>query len=191
MRRALLALLAGCSFYNPDLGDRPFQCGTDEPRCPDGYAAVDIPPTRCECQRSASLPDSGPAYECASPASYEPDESIGQAAPTLLGMSGNTTWRSEQTSICGFGDADVYKMNVPAADTVVTVDVTFDTTRQPPKVEILDGIGASIGGPDTSPAPGHVVASKKVGAMGTYYARVTAPQDVNYSAVLTLVPSQP
>jgi hypothetical protein len=34
---ALLASLAGCEPYNPDLGGVPYRCAADMPRCPDGY----------------------------------------------------------------------------------------------------------------------------------------------------------
>jgi hypothetical protein len=186
--RLWLLLLAGCSFYDPDLGDRPFQCGTDDPKCPDGYTAAGDG-RDCVCQRSALVPDAGMGYECAADP-HEPNESTLNPAPTLLGMNNNMQYRSGSVAICGAGDTDVYQLNVPATDTLITVDVTFDATRMAPKVEILDRTAASIGGPDDSPAPGRVTLSKKVSAIGTYYVRVTAPQDVNYSAVLMLVPSQ-
>ena len=57
MMRLLLATLAGlaaCAFlacgpYDPDLGEEPFRCGTDEPRCPEGYAPVEETEIRCVC----------------------------------------------------------------------------------------------------------------------------------------------
>ncbi len=36
----LLGALAACSPYDPALPKRPFLCGDQAPRCPDGYACV-------------------------------------------------------------------------------------------------------------------------------------------------------
>jgi hypothetical protein len=59
------ALALACNPYDPDLGDTPFRCGTDEPRCPDGYVAVEESVVRCICERAATAPDGGPSdYVC-------------------------------------------------------------------------------------------------------------------------------
>ena len=39
----------GCNTFDPDLGDEPFRCGAEEPRCPDGY----------ECDESTQVCFSG------------------------------------------------------------------------------------------------------------------------------------
>jgi hypothetical protein len=52
MRRLLaiaLAAAAACTSFDPKLPDRPFLCGTNEPRCPDGYTCVPEGSNRMVC----------------------------------------------------------------------------------------------------------------------------------------------
>src|SRR5262245_3003164 len=52
----ILLLFTGvsCDPYDPDLGERPFRCGPEEPRCPEGYTPVDVSETSCLCEKDAS-----------------------------------------------------------------------------------------------------------------------------------------
>lgn len=53
---AAVALAAACSSYDPQLPRQPFLCGSDEPRCPDGYTCMTDGSNRMVCN-----PDGEPA----------------------------------------------------------------------------------------------------------------------------------
>jgi hypothetical protein len=189
LRRLVLAavLVAACNPYDPDLGDKPFLCGTDPPRCPDGYTAVDLTFTRCECQRNATAGDAA-VYLCDGDPN-EPNET--PSKPTETKIDGlNTVYNSDKTSICPGSDVDVYKLLAPVGGTLITVDVAFDTMRQPPEVDILDRDGASLGPGHDTHAVGHVVATTTAPAnSGPFYAQVKGTgQEVNYTVRITILP---
>lgn len=90
-----LATLA-CNPYNPSLGDKPFLCGSDEPRCPEGYQAVEESATSCSCQREggavidALLTDSAP-FVCNVDANEDGAGNDSITTATDTGLGGATT----------------------------------------------------------------------------------------------------
>ena len=38
---ASLTVSVACDPFNPDLGEAPFRCAEDEPRCPDDYICIE------------------------------------------------------------------------------------------------------------------------------------------------------
>jgi hypothetical protein len=188
MRAALvaLALLGSCDSYDPDLGAAPFSCGTDEPRCPDGYLAVDVSAIRCEC-REARVVDAGP-YACNGDPN-EPNESASGATPTPIGA--NPAINYSNLAICPADEEDNYAMDAPQLGALIVVRVTFDQTRTPPRVDILDAGGASLDPTMTSPQPGMITATHVVMRPGRFYARIRAGiplEEVNYDLRLELTP---
>jgi len=72
MRRRLLATAVviacavtaavACTSYDPQLPSRPFLCGSDEPRCPDGYTCVADGSNRMVCSLNGEpVPDASVA----------------------------------------------------------------------------------------------------------------------------------
>jgi hypothetical protein len=55
----LLILAASCSPYDPSLPSRPFRCGDQEPRCPDGYTCVAQASGPMVCSKDGEAPDAG------------------------------------------------------------------------------------------------------------------------------------
>lgn len=185
MCRALLAALlaaAACNPYDPDLGGAPFTCGTDEPRCPQGYLAVDVSPIRCECQRPSGI-DAG-AYVCDGDPN-EPNETFTTATATLVGV--NLAQNFTGLAICPRTEEDNYALEATQG-TLITVRVTFDRTRSAPRVDILNNSGASLPTMNETPEPGVVVVTHRANFSSRYYARIRADQEVNYDLRLMLTP---
>src|SRR4029078_4406820 len=101
-------LLRACDPYDPALGDTPFRCGTDEPRCPEGYLAVDITPVRCECQRASSMVDAGPDSLC----DVDPNESTDSpgTASEIDPVSVMPSRDITGLAICPRGDQDFFSL---------------------------------------------------------------------------------
>jgi hypothetical protein len=184
---ALLAALAACSTYDPNLGAAPFLCGTDEPRCPDGYTPVDVSVIRCECHRGTLPPDAPDFYPCNGDTA-EPNESISMATPTHIGL--NDTDFFPNLAICPPTDVDVFSLSVLEPSTLVKATVTFDVARDPPAIDFLDSGGVSLKPAVASPQPGVLVATYTAAIAGTYYVRTSAGQDVNYGLRLDIIPAQ-
>lgn len=178
--KALLAtalLVLACNPYDPNLGPSPFLCGTDEPRCPDGYTPVDVSAVRCQCQLAPSLPDAGAAYICDGDV-FEPNDDY--RAPTVTHVGQNSTDNFSNIAICPAGDLDNFGLTVPVAGTLIQATVTFDATRTPPDVDLLDGEGVSLH-PTVTPMAGQVVATYLAGQTGPYVVRLSGSETVNYS----------
>ena len=184
MRAALLCLLtAACNPYDPDLGLAPFLCGTDEPRCPDGYRPVDVSPIRCECQLPGRA--DGGVYVCNGDPN-EPNETVTTATPTVIGQ--NMAINYSNLAICPADEEDNYAMDVPQLGTIILVRVTFDRARSAPILDILNNSGASLRPALDSPEPGVVTAIITSMASGRHYARIRADDEVNYDLRLMITP---
>src|SRR6185436_9143043 len=81
-----------CDPFAPDLGNTPYLCSTSEPKCPEGYEAVEVPqPVLCECRlpgTNGNQPDAA-TQEC-SDNGTEPNDSIQTARPTPIGTNSQT-----------------------------------------------------------------------------------------------------
>jgi len=188
MRRPLLLILAlaACNPYDPQLGDRPFLCGSDEPRCPDGYVAVDLELDRCECRRGGTVADGG-VYQCTTDPN-EPNETISSATETTVGT--NMQYMAPNAAICrvaGSDDVDVYHLMAPRAGTLITVDVAFFDDTRVPTIDLLDSGGVSVARGMPSPEPRDIVATFTAPTPASYFAKVSAAQDVNYSIRITII----
>jgi hypothetical protein len=183
---AAAALLAtSCKPYDPDLGPKPFQCGTDEPRCPDGYTPVDVSKVRCECWREPPQVDAGPAYPCNGD-SHEQNDSIATATPTHVGPNAADTFST--VAICPASDIDIYDISVPLANNLIVLSVVFDESRSPPDLDLLDAGGVSLHPTVTSPQSGQLSATYQASATGHYYVRLSGREEVNYYLRIMLVP---
>jgi hypothetical protein len=190
MRPAVLAIVflgaAACSTYDPNLGPMPFLCGTDEPRCPDGYTAVDMMgPPRCVCEEGILVPDAPEFYPCNGDI-YEPNDGIQMATPTHIGL--NDTDLFPSLAICPASDVDNFSLTVIQPTVILKATVTFDVGRHPPAIDFLDAGGVSLKPAVTSPQPGVLVATYTTSSAGIYYVRIAATQAVNYGLRIDIIP---
>ncbi len=180
MRSALALVLAACSVYDPDLGGAPFLCGTSEPRCPDGYVAVDVSVIRCECRRPGQ-PDAGDGYACY-PDPNEPNESF--ASPTPAAIQPPLPKVFENISICPGNDVDVYQVLIAKVGSQLDVDVLYDAARETPRLDLLDTTGGSLSPTILNPEPGKLSASIVARYIGAHHVELRAgagAHTVNYT----------
>lgn len=128
---ATAASLGACSPYDPDLGDTPYLCAAQEPRCPDDYQCVEEPGARPLCVRpGASLPDAaidGPSgFQCAVDGMLEPNDSTSQAFQTDVG-TGAQLRVFGPVSICPELDRDYYQINITTANHGIEVITRWDS----------------------------------------------------------------
>lgn len=157
MRKSLLmipvvALFAGC--YNPDLGETPFKCAVDTPRCPNGYecyngiCAQTEPadqgiPDKTILDDTARLPSKeGPVYldgahvqpaGACDDSDNEPNNTAVDA--TLLPEGLSTGWE-----ICYKFDVDQYKIQLKKGYTL-EVEVKFTASKGDLDAAITDPAG--------------------------------------------------
>jgi hypothetical protein len=183
----LAGLLGACDPYDPRLGDKPFLCGLEAPRCPDGYTPVDLNPSRCECQLHPPEPDAGATYACVADPD-ERNETPGQATPTRLDLNPIDSFN---VSVCPADDVDLYEIPVAQASSIIILTVTYDSGRRLPDLDLLDRGGVSLHPTIETPSAMQIKTSYLAPSVGRYYARVAAnrvaPEAVNYTLTLELV----
>jgi hypothetical protein len=195
---ALLLWLAvglglSCNPYDPNLGETPFLCGLSDPKCPDGYTAVDISIGRCVCQLHPPSIDAGAEYQCTTDRNdvIERNDSVSRATDTGIDDL-HPTSRFPEVAICPADDVDVYKIAVSRAGSTIALIVAFDISRRPPSLGLLDKDGVPLPLSVDSHLPGQLSASYLVSTAGNYFVQVagakTAPEAVNYGLTVTLTP---
>jgi len=141
----VLTAAAACSPFNPELGETPYLCGTEDPVCPEGYTCQDT-----GSGRMVYLGEGGmitvdaavPGFQCA-------DDGI------LNGPSGNDSRDHAYflppnmpnitlgpLSICPEGDLDHYSVQIPAMGNLEAV-ATWDS-GSPIMVKILGAGGQTL-----------------------------------------------
>lgn len=142
-----LAALAGCSPYNPDLGNSPYLCAAAEPRCPDDYSCVDDGAGRMVCVSSGGVaPDagsgSGGGFQCAMDGPLEPNDTIAMAYQTDVG-AGAPMRAYGPISICPEGDRDHFQINITSPNQGLEV-ITRWETGMPIANSLLNQAGTAI-----------------------------------------------
>ena len=185
----LAALALACNPYDPDLGDQPFRCGTDEPRCPDGYVAVDESVVRCICQRAADAPDGGPGdYQCDGDPFEIPTPNDSRQFATFVDFQTNMERDFVNLAICPRDDLDFYSMNIARVGSVLVVRVIFDTARSSPRIDIVDDGGNSLRPTRGNPQVGVITAQLTTRFPGFHFVSIEADVEVNYDLTLSVTP---
>jgi hypothetical protein len=138
-------LLVACNPYDPDLGSSPFECGNDEPRCPEGYTCVEYSDMNQVCERSEGGEDdtdAGGNFQCANDTSIEPNNDIMTAFVTpipqmpmysLLGLA-----------VCPTGDRDHFRFSIATNGQNFEAQVSGLASRSALKLEVLTSAGAVV-----------------------------------------------
>jgi hypothetical protein len=166
----LFLVLISCNPYDPNLGEDPFRCGTNEPRCPEGYGPVQLDDVTCVCQRGAPAAGGGGEFICNADPNEDPDgnESLSDSTPTPIG-DGPTSWQQANVAVCEAGDVDVYSLTATAGETL-TATLTFPTVQGGLTLDVLNSGDQSLaqGALDGST----MRAILQFPANGNYYVRV-------------------
>jgi len=178
----LLGLLA-CNPYNPDLGDHPFKCGTDDPKCPDGYSCD---PDTNFCERGGtSAPDAaisdGEPFVCNDDHTIEPNDMISNATTTPIPDAKDCV-EYVSLAICPDTDKDLYRFRVDTTGKNMKTIVNTNVGAGQLTLRVLNGSGNAIGsGLPIDTAHIEIVINNL--ATGNYYVEVAAPPGVqnNYN----------
>jgi len=177
----LLLALAACNPYSPDLGDTPFRCGTDDPRCPSGYECIEYSDSEQICERiGLNVPDAGPDRDgaplvCNDDSDIEPNDTIGQAFLTPI-PSFRTCTNMVGLAVCPTTDKDLYSFRVETNGKNMRATIESEIAEGQLELKVLNGSGATI-------ANGAAISGTQIQvtvpnmAVGTYYVQVGAPTD--------------
>jgi hypothetical protein len=188
MRFACLSLLAlvACNPYSPDLGDHPFRCGTDDPKCPSGYSCS--PDNVCEREGSDGLVDAGfdgGAIECNDDSAIEPNETVANPFVTPIPDFKSCT-SMVQLAVCPDTDKDVFRFRIdPGLRNNMKTIVTTNVGAGQLTLRVLAGNGSAIGSglPVDST---HIEVIINNLASGTYFVEVAAPTGVENNYALDI-----
>ncbi|MEM9490300.1 MAG: hypothetical protein AAGC55_14235, partial [Myxococcota bacterium] len=182
---AVAALAAGCNPYNPELGDQPFQCGTVDPTCPEGYRCVERSEEVRVCVQDG-LPDPPPID--AAPVEIDAPTFLCANDDSLLGPNNdinNPTGTPipdlvDEYELVGLGicpntnDVDVFQFRLDGIKNI-QVDIEFLAERGTLALDILNSSGVPLAqgvpvGGDQSRLRATVASANA----GFHYARVQA-----------------
>ncbi|MBA3458983.1 MAG: hypothetical protein H0T46_03410 [Deltaproteobacteria bacterium] len=194
MRFALLCLsiLGACKGYDPDLGGSPFLCGSEEPKCPDGYECKDDGTGRQVCFSSSGvIVDAAPSgFQCADDSILEgagKNDTVSTAYSTPV-----ATQRPDISfaglAICPEGDKDTYKIDVTTGNSNVEVITSWDS-GMPVSVSLLNGSGSSINN-GTSNGEKSLRAYAANLPVGTFYAQAYAAATTKNNYKITIKVTQ-
>ncbi len=140
--------LVACSPYGPNLGETPFRCGSEEPRCPSGYDCQSVPGDGDLCFQSGSVDAAQTTlnknFTCNDDSIVEPNETI--ALPFSTNIPGNQT-QVELTglAICPGTDVDIFSVGVDSASIgTLQTKIVHNTDFGKLQLFVLDSEGQRI-----------------------------------------------
>jgi hypothetical protein len=184
---AAAVIAVACDPFNPDLGDTPYRCATSEPKCPDGYEAVDVPqPILCECRlpgTDGNQPDAS-TMDCSDDGS-EPNDLIQNARMTPIG-TGSQTAQFPNQAICSVSDVDTYRLMSSQPNQKLTATLQFNMSIGQLNISVLDGNGTRI---EMEPmVMGNMLVLKvPLVTQGAYFVRVGSSAGTNTYGLSLLV----
>ena len=172
-----LGLLAACNPYDPTLGGQPFRCGTDEPRCPDGYTCHEYSPSEQICeignlQVDGGGGDDGSNITCNDDSSIEPNDTTGNAWTTPIPDTMPSV-SLVQLAICPTTDLDLFRFRVEVNGKNMKATVTTVVADGLLSLRVLNGSGTAIATGQAIGANEIIVAVNNL-AIGTYFVEVGA-----------------
>jgi hypothetical protein len=186
-----LAAFAACNPYDPDLGGRPFKCGTSEPRCPEGYACVTSGTSSvCEQAGAADARPNGDASHvmCGTDTSLEPNDDLAHALQTPV-RNTQATYSLAKLAICPSTDLDMYGFNTTAVGQNVKITLTYDPSQGLLNMKLLTKQGLPAG-VDGVPSGNTIIAATNRLSVDQWYVQVSAGTGVqnNYSLDISVTP---
>ena len=189
--------LSACNSFDPNLGNTPFRCGTDSPRCPDNYTCVTYSAEDEVCEANSGgvdRADSGPGGDadpqglvCNNDDEIEPNNSISN--PTITTIPSSGPFRLVSLAICPSGDEDFFQFKIEANGVDAVIEIDYMSVRGTLGLELLKGDGSIL---STASAVGGNPDILRVAIpnipQDTYYARVFGEPGIqnNYSFEISL-----
>jgi hypothetical protein len=186
---ALLAVVAACNPYDPDLGGAPFECGSSEPRCPEGYTCVTHSDTNEVCEKEQSSDDvdaSGGTFNCANDSSIEPNNDVQSAFVTPIPSM--PSYSLVGLAVCPTGDKDHYRFDINVNGLNFEATASGVANRTPLSLSVLTSAGATVstGAPVAgTPQVVRVEIPNRL-AVGSYIVKIESPDATENNYDLTL-----
>ena len=182
------AALAACNPYDPDLGNAPFECGSSEPRCPEGYTCHEYSDMNqvCEKQQADDIDAPGGNFQCANDSSIEPNNDVMTAFVTPIPSM--PSYSLVGLSVCPTGDRDHYRFDINVNGLNFEATVSGVANRTPLSLNVLTSAGAAVasGAPVTgTPQVVRVEIPNRL-AIGSYIVQVQSPDTTENNYDLTL-----
>jgi hypothetical protein len=173
-RWLVAAAIAGCSPYDPELSDTPFLCGSEAPRCPEGYACIADPDGRMVCSTRPAAPGTAGQISCAEDSPLETsarNDTIETAYRSPIAGPQRSIVLAP-LAICPAGDRDTFAVQITGSQQDLQAIASW-TVGLPVEVHILDGAGKTVatGGPAGDGLRRAYVASVPA---GTFYVQTSA-----------------
>ena len=172
---AAAAALAACNPYDPNLGTRPFKCGTSEPRCPDGYACAGTGTTAvCELSGAADAHPGGvdaSHVTCGTDTALEPNDDIPHSVATPV-RAGAMDYPLARLAICPTSDIDMYGFTTSMLGQTARVTVTYDPSQGALELTLLNKQGLPV--ISGTPSGNQIVISYNKLSVDQWYIRVNA-----------------
>jgi hypothetical protein len=184
----LALLAAACNPYDPDLGNVPFQCGSADPRCPDGYTCTTTTSfPEGVCVKGSLGVDASTQFICANDGSLEPNDLPNRPFVTTIPSSG-PNYSLRGLALCPAGDMDHFQFGVTANGTNLEASVVSVAGRAPLQLNLLTTTGAVIATGISDAATPQMVkleVSNRL-ATGSYILQVKSPDmtENNYDLVI-------
>lgn len=180
--------LAACNPYDPDLGNAPFECGSDEPRCPEGYTCVELSDMNqvCQKQQGEEIDAPGGTFQCANDSSIEPNNDVMTAFVTPIPSM--MTYSLVGLAICPTGDRDHYRFDINVNGLNFEATVSGVANRTPLSLNVLTSAGTAVasGAPVAgTPQVVRVEIPNRL-AVGSYIVQIQSPDTTenNYDLAL-------
>jgi hypothetical protein len=171
-----LAALAACNPYDPNLGTRPFKCGTNEPRCPEGYACTGTG-TAAVCELTGAT-DAHPGgggdashVTCGTDTQLEPNDDIPNAVATPV-RAISMDYPLARLAICPTTDVDMYAFTTSMLGQLARVTVTYDPSQGALELTLLNKQGLPV--ISGTPSGNQIVISYNKLSVDQWYVRVNA-----------------
>lgn len=185
---AVAGVAAACSPFDPDLGDQPFLCGVEAPRCPDDYLCVHRAGGIDVCQPADAVLDAGGDgnLQCSGDL-LESNETI--SSPTDVPVSAEEVHTFE-AALCPASDLDVYRLVVDATGKNMRVELSYEPQHGQLAVDLLSATGTVIRTATPTSATGETLRADFFSvAQGTYFARVHSDGAINHYEIAFTVTS--
>lgn len=140
---SLALAAAACNPYDPQLGNVPFQCGSSDPRCPDGYTctpSVSFPDGVC-VKGSDVSPDASTQFICGEDRA-EPNDMPNRAFVTQIPTL--PSYSMVGLALCPAGDEDNFQFGVTANGTNLQASIVSVAGRTPLQLNLLSSGGQVI-----------------------------------------------
>lgn len=182
------AALAACNPYDPDLGNEPFECGSDEPRCPEGYVCDERSDMNHVCVKTQGedIDAAGTTFQCA-PNDIEPNDEPGTAFVTGLNAA-TPMYKLLGLAVCPTGsDRDHFRFSIATGQNFeATVAGVADRSSLSLAVITTTGSAIATGAPvPGTPQVVRVEIPNRL-ATGDYVVQVQSPDGTQNNYDLTL-----